>query len=103
MSITVKKEISKAEVLASGLKKHLDEVKKIGISAEEIKKMEGMCSVLQKKDEELDALRNEASSKSKENQELLAALKSQMLTFRKTIKQRYMQPDWLKYGVQDKR
>ena len=103
MSITVKNEISKAEMLASGLKKHLDEVKKIGISAEEIKKMEGMCSALQKKDEELDALRNEASSKSKENQELLAALKSQMLTFRKTIKQRYMQPDWEKYGVQDKR
>lgn len=103
MSITVKNEISKAEMLASGLKKHIDEVKKIGITAEEIKKMEGKCSVLQKKDEELEALRNEATRKSKENQELLTALKSQMLTFRKAVKQHYMQPDWLKYGVQDKR
>ena len=103
MSVTVTNEISKAEVLASGLKKHLDEVKQLGITAEEIKKMEESCEALRKKDEEVEALRREANQKGRENRELLAELKGQMLTFRKAIKQRYTQPDWIKYGVQDKR
>ena len=103
MSVTVKNEINKAEVLASGLKKHLDEVKQIGINAEEIKKMEELSQTLLQKDEEVEALRREANEKGRENRELLAELKEQMFTFRKAVKQRYMQPDWIKYGVQDKR
>lgn len=103
MSVTVKNEINKAEVLASGLKKHLDEVKQIGINAEEIKKMEELSQKLLQKDEEVEALRREANEKGRENRELLAELKEQMLAFRKAVKQRYMQSDWIKYGVQDKR
>ena len=103
MSVTVKNEISKAEVLVSGLKKHLDEVKQIGINAEEIKKMEELSQTLLQKDEEVEALRREANEKGRENRELLAELKEHMFTFRKAVKQRYTQPDWIKYGVQDKR
>lgn len=103
MSVTVQNEIKKAEVLAEGLKKHLEEVKQLGINADGIQKMEELCKKLIKKDEEVDAIRREATIKSHENRVLLADLKSQMLTFRKTVKQRYMQPDWIKYGVQDKR
>lgn len=103
MSVTVTNEIKKAEVLASGLKSHLDEVKQLGITAEGIKKMEELSKALAKKDEEVEALRREANQKGRENRELLAELKSQMLTYRKAVKQRYMQPEWIKYGVQDKR
>lgn len=103
MSVTVKNEINKAEVLASGLKKHLDEVKQIGINAEEIKKMEELSQKLLQKDEEVETLRREANEKGRENRELLAELKEQMFTFRKAVKQRHMQPDWIKFGVQDKR
>ena len=103
MSVTITNEIKKAEVLASGLKSHLDEVKQIGVTAEGIKKMEELSKALAKKDEEVEALRREANQKGRENRELLAELKSQMLTYRKAVKQRYMQPEWLKYGVQDKR
>ena len=103
MSVTVTNEINKAEVLASGLKKHLEEVKQLGITAEEIKKMEKACEVLRKKDSEVDILRQQATEKSRENHALLDGLKEQMLVFRKAIKQRYTQPDWIKYGVQDKR
>ena len=103
MSVTVRNEINKAEVLVSGLKKHLDEVKQIGITADGIKKMEELSQKLLQKDEEVEALRREANEKGRENRELLAELKEQMFTFRKTVKQRYMQPDWIKYGVQDKR
>lgn len=41
--------------------------------------------------------------KGHENRELLTELKWQMLIYRKAVKQRYEQPDWIKYGVQDKR
>ena len=103
MSVTITNEIKKAEVLASGLKSHLDEVNQLGITAEGIKKMEEAMKTLRQKDEEVDALRREATLKGRENRELLAELKSQMLVYRKAVKQRYMQPDWIKYGVQDKR
>ena len=103
MSVTITNEIKKAEVLASGLKSHLDEVKQIGVNAEGIKKLEETLQSLRQKDEELDALRRDATLKGRENRELLAELKSQMLVYRKAVKQRYMQPDWIKYGVQDKR
>ena len=103
MSVTVTNEINKAEVLASGLKKHLNEVKQLGINAEDIKKMEELSQNLRQKDEEVEALRRKANEKGRENRELLAELKEQMFVFRKAVKQRYMQPDWIKYGVQDKR
>ncbi len=103
MSVTITKEIKKAEVLASGLKNHLNEVKQIGINAEGIKKLEEALQALRQKDEEVDALRREVNEKGRENRELLAELKEQMFAFRKAVKQRYMQPDWIKYGVQDKR
>ena len=103
MSVTITKEIKKAEVLASGLKNHLNEVKQIGINAEGIKKLEEALQALRQKDEEVDALRREVTIKGRENHELLAELKTQMLAYRKTVKQRFDQPDWIKYGVQDKR
>ena len=90
-------------MLASGLKNHLNEVKQIGINAEGIKKLEEVLQALRQKDEEVDALRREVTIKGRENHELLAELKTQMLAYRKTVKQRFDQPDWIKYGVQDKR
>lgn len=103
MSQTITNEIQKAEVLASGLKSHMDDVKKLGITAEGIKKMEEVMDALRKKDAEVDAMRNDISLKGREKSKLLADLKSQMLTCRKAVKQRYSQPEWIKYGVQDKR
>ena len=103
MSVTITNEIKKAEVLASGLKSHLAEVKQIGINADGIKKLEEALQTLRQKNEEVDALRREVTLKGRENRELLAELKSQMLAYRKAVKQRYEQPDWIKYGVQDKR
>ena len=103
MSVTITKEIEKAETLVTGLKKHLKEVEQIGISTDTIKKLEETMHDLRKKDDELDTLRREVTEKSRKNHELLTELKSLGLACRKAVKQRYEQPDWLKYGVQDKR
>ncbi|MCR5454331.1 MAG: hypothetical protein K6F33_05035, partial [Bacteroidales bacterium] len=64
MSVTVTNEIKKAEALASGLKKHLDEVKQLGITADDIQKMEEAYKTLLQKDAELEAFRQEAAQKS---------------------------------------
>lgn len=103
MSVTVTNEVKKAEALASGLKKHLSEVKEIGITAEKISELEETCKILVQKDNESEALRRQVSEKSAENHRLLAELKNQMLDIRRAVKSRFLQPEWIKYGVQDKR
>ena len=103
MSVTVLNEIDKADVLVAGLRKHLGEVKQLGINADTINKLEEASKVLRQKDEEVDALRRQANLKGHENRDLLADLKAQMLALRKAIKGRYPQTEWINYGVQDKR
>ena len=103
MSVTVLNEIEKAEVLIEGLKKHLDEVKEIGIGADDLKELEAMHQALRAKDEETDKLRQQLNVLGREKNRMLAEMKAQMLVYRKAVKQRYSQPEWLKYGVQDKR
>ena len=49
MSVTIDKEIQKAEVLAAGLRKHLEEVGKHGVTEEGIKKMEELMQKVKKK------------------------------------------------------
>ena len=103
MSVTFLNEIDKADVLVAGLRKHLGEVKQLGINADTINKLEEASKVLRQKDEEVDALRRQANLKGHENRDLLADLKAQMLALRKAIKGRYPQTEWINYGVQDKR
>lgn len=103
MSVTILNEIDKADVLVTGLKKHLAEMKQLGIGADAIKRLEEAAKTLRQKDEEVDALRRQASLKGHQNRELLADLKAQMLEFRKAVKNRYPQNEWINYGVQDKR
>ncbi len=103
MSVTILNEIDKADALVAGLRKHQAEVKQLGITIDAINKLEEAGKALRQKDEEVDALRRQASLKGRENRDLLADLKSQMLVLRKAIKARYPQYEWIKYGVQDKR
>ena len=74
MSVTITKEVEKAETLASGLKAHLDEVKKIGITEEDITKLEQTCAILRLKDEETGALRMELANKVRANSHFVTQL-----------------------------
>lgn len=103
MSVTILNEIDKADLLVAGLKKHLAEVKQLGISAEAIDRLSKTSGELRRKDEEVDALRRQATLKGHENRELLADIKAQMMEMKRLVKSRYPQHEWLRYGVQDKR
>ncbi|MDY6289329.1 MAG: hypothetical protein SPM02_07745 [Bacteroidales bacterium] len=103
MSITILNEIDKAKVLVDGMRKNLDKAKQLGIDAPALDRLEKAFTDLKIKDDELDALRRRATLKVKENNELLADMKEQMLSMRKAVKQNYPQQEWMSFGVQDKR
>lgn len=103
MSITILNEIDKAKVLVDGMRKNLDKAKQLGIDALALDRLEKAFTNLKIKDDELDALRRRATLKVKENNELLADMKEQMLSMRKAVKQNYPQQEWMSFGVQDKR
>lgn len=103
MSITILNEIDKAKVLVDGMRKNLDKAKQLGIDAPALDRLEKAFTDLKIKDDELDALRRRATLKVKENNELLADIKEQMLSMRKAVKQNYPQQEWMSFGVQDKR
>ena len=103
MSITILNEIDKAKVLVDGMRKNLDKAKQLGIDAPALDRLEKAFTDLKSKDDELDALRRRATLKVKENNELLADMKEQMLSMRKAVKQNYPQQEWMSFGVQDKR
>ena len=103
MSITILNEIDKAKVLVDGMRKNLDKAKQLGIDAPALDRLEKAFTDLKIKDDELDALRRRATLKVKENNELLADMKEQMLSMRKEVKQNYPQQEWMSFGVKDKR
>ncbi len=103
MSITILNEIDKAKVLVDGMRKNLDKAKQLGIDAPALDRLEKAFTDLKIKDDELDALRRRATLKVKENNELLADMKEQMLSMRKAVKQNYPQQEWMSFGMQDKR
>lgn len=103
MSITILNEIDKAETLVNGLRMNLNEVKLLNVTAAGVDRLEAACKELKRKNEEVDALRRQLTLKVRENNELLAQLKDQMLEFRKTVKGYYEQSQWIRFGVQDKR
>ena len=103
MSVTNLNEIDKADVLVAGLRKNLEEVKKLGITTDAINRLEEASKALRQKDAEVDELRRQATLKAHENLELIADLKAQMLAMRNAVKTHYPQNEWIKFGVQDKR
>lgn len=103
MSVTNLNEIDKADVLVAGLRKHLKEVQELGITIDALNRLEEAANAMRQKDAEVDELRRQTTIKVRENMNLIADMKDQMLTMRKAVKARYPQNEWIKYGVQDKR
>jgi hypothetical protein len=103
MSVTNLNEIDKADVLVAGLRKHLKEAQELGITIDALNRLEEAAKAMRQKDAEVDELRRQTTIKVRENMNLIADMKDQMLTMRKAVKARYPQNEWIKYGVQDKR
>lgn len=103
MSVTNLNEIDKADVLVAGLRKHLKEAQELGITIDALNRLEEVAKAMRQKDAEVDELRRQTTLKVRENMNLIADMKAQMLTMRKAVKARYPQNEWIEFGVQDKR
>ena len=93
MSITILNEIDKAEALVNGLRKNLDEVKPLNVTASGVDRLEAAYKELKKKDEEVEALRRQLTVKVRENNELLAQLKAQCWSFAKLSRDTMSSPN----------
>jgi hypothetical protein len=103
MSKTIELQIEKSHNLIQGLRKHLSTGVGGGITSTEIEKMESELATLTEANEVCDRLRAELSQKVKHMNGILADVKRSYVDKKKVIKVNFLQEEWMKYGVQDKR
>lgn len=74
-----------------------------GVDESVLQKLEEDCKRLEGLSAELDRMQEEARKKSEEAHAALVTLKNRTKTVKKTIKGKYDQTWWVKFGIPDKR
>ncbi len=103
MSKTIDLQIEKSRLLIDGARKHLSELQNKGFSAAELDKMAADLELLKAANVECDKVREELSKRVKNCNTIMDTVKNMFAEKKKIIKQNYVQEQWAKYGVQDKR
>ena len=103
MSKTIDLQIEKSRVLIDGLRKNMDELKSKGFSNDELNRMAADLDALQAANDECDKVREELSTRVKTVNGILENVKTMFAEKKKIINQNYVQEQWIRYGVQDKR
>ena len=89
--------------MASGIKKHIDEVAHLGIRTEGLDTLEAEANKAIEMIQEVDALRQTVSEKLQAANEQLADVKELAMGYRQTIKNNFPMEQWEKFGIMDKR
>ncbi len=103
MSKTIDLQIEKSRQLIDGARKNLSELQNKGFSATELDKMAADLELLKAANVECDKVREELSKRVKNCNAIMDTVKNMFAEKKKIIKQNYVQEQWAKYGVQDKR
>lgn len=103
MSKTIQTQIDKSQMLLDGLRKNAAEVSDKGITTDALNHLEDVLKKLDAANAECDAIRAELSQKVKHMNGLLSDVKDQFAGLKKVIKGNYLQEEWQRFGVQDKR
>ncbi len=103
MSKTYLNQVEKVKILVEGARSHHDMVKDLGITLEQLDKMEEMSKEAERLNNEVESLRHETSLKVKEANARLEELKAVWLPMKNKIKSSYDQLKWAMLGIQDKR
>jgi len=103
MSKTFETNAQKALIMASGIKKHIDEVTHLGIKTEGLDTLEAEANKAIEMIQEVDALRQTVSEKLQAANEKLADVKELAMGYRQTIKNNFPMEQWEKFGIMDKR
>lgn len=98
-----KDQLEKSKLILTGVKRNQRLGREAGIEESVLLKMEEDCKRLEALSAELDKLQSEARKKSDEAHEALDMLRNRTLQVKKTIKRKYNQTWWCKFGIPDKR
>lgn len=103
MSKTIDLQIEKSRILIDGLRKNMDALRSKGLHDRELDKMDAELDELKAASKECDAMREQLSSKVKHMNAILKGVKENFTEAKRVVKVNYLQEEWIRYGVQDKR
>jgi len=103
MSKTIDLQIEKSRTLIDCLRNNLAELAGKGIQTNELDGMDEQLKALSEANAECDALRAELSQKVKNMNGILKQVKDAFAEKKKIIKGNYLQEEWSRLGVMDKR
>ena len=98
-----KDQLEKSKLIISGVKRNQRLGRDAGVEESVLQKLEEDCKRLETLSAEIDKLRDEMQKKSDEAHKALNTLKSRTLTVKRSIKAKYDQTWWTKFGIPDKR
>lgn len=103
MSKTYLGQLDKANDLVNGLEKNYDQVRGLGITAEQLIKLKEEIAEGRKLNDEVERLRTATHEAVARANQRLAEIKKTALNFKQIIKQNYDINRWPDFGIPDKR
>lgn len=105
MTKTIELQVGKTSELIRGLRDNLGELASRGVNVEagELDALESNLNALLQSSNECEALRKELSAKVKVTNEELRTVKDKYLQLKKGVKENFLQEEWQRFGVSDKR
>jgi dsDNA-specific endonuclease/ATPase MutS2 len=98
-----KDQLEKSKLIITGVKRNQRLGRDAGVEESVIQKMEEDCKRLEAISAEIDKLQEELRKKSDEAHTALNTLKSRTQIVKKSIKSKYDQTWWTKFGIPDRR
>lgn len=98
-----KDQLEKTKLIISGVKRNQRMGRESGVDEATMQKIEDDCRRLEALSAELDKMQEEFRKKSDEAHAALNTLKDRTKLVKKSIKTKYDQTWWVKFGISDKR
>ena len=98
-----KDQLEKTKLIISGVKRNQRMGRESGVDEATMQKIEDDCRRLEALSAELDKMQEEFRKKSDEAHAALNTLKDRTKLVKKSIKTKYDQTWWIKFGISDKR
>lgn len=103
MNKTYAVSIERAQAIAEGIQRNASELKDKGYNVAYSEKLKELAAHLAEEAEKSEKLNEEAAAQRKVCYEALANLKEAITESKAGIKSRYLPPEWLRFGLIDKK
>ena len=98
-----KDQLDKSKLILTGVKRNHRLGREAGVEESVIQKLEEDCKRLEALSAEMDKMREELRKKTEDAHRALNTLKDRTQTVKKSIKNKYDQTWWTKFGISDRR